>query len=97
MLDRKAITVVFANIEDILLTNTVSAAFLLIVVIVKPLPQTFMSSLEERQKDCRLYIDRIGDILQNDMSNMAVYMVGLFVPAHSLAKVLYTGILRQSS
>ncbi|KAJ7041981.1 hypothetical protein C8F04DRAFT_1077868 [Mycena alexandri] len=57
LLDRKAITVIFANIEDILLTNT-----------------TFMSSLEERQKDCRLYIDRIGDILQNHMSNMAVYM-----------------------
>ncbi|KAF8216277.1 hypothetical protein K438DRAFT_1953239 [Mycena galopus ATCC 62051] len=57
LLDRKAITVVFANIEDILLTNT-----------------TFMSSLEERQKECRLYVDRIGDILQNHMSNMAVYM-----------------------
>ncbi|KAJ7621612.1 hypothetical protein DFH06DRAFT_1233083 [Mycena polygramma] len=57
LLDRKAITVVFANIEDILLINT-----------------TFMSSLEERQKECRLYVDRIGDILQNHMSNMAVYM-----------------------
>ncbi|THV00744.1 hypothetical protein K435DRAFT_750939 [Dendrothele bispora CBS 962.96] len=57
MLDRKAITVVFANIEDILLTNI-----------------TLLSSLEERQKDCRLYIDRIGDILQNYMSNMGVYM-----------------------
>ncbi|KAJ7500362.1 hypothetical protein B0H11DRAFT_1908822 [Mycena galericulata] len=57
LLDPKAITVVFANIEDILLTNT-----------------TFMSSLEERQKECRLYVDRIGDILQNHMSNMAVYM-----------------------
>lgn len=34
-----------------------------------------MSSLEERQKECRLYVDRIGDILQNHMSNMAVYMV----------------------
>ncbi|KAF7359085.1 Actin cytoskeleton-regulatory complex protein [Mycena sanguinolenta] len=57
LLDRKAITVIFANIEDILLTNT-----------------TFMSSLEQRQKECRLYVDRIGDILQNQMSNMAVYM-----------------------
>ncbi|KAF7294543.1 Actin cytoskeleton-regulatory complex protein [Mycena indigotica] len=57
LLERKAITVVFANIEDILLTNT-----------------TFMSELEQRQKECRLYVDRIGDILQSHMSNMAVYM-----------------------
>ncbi|KAF7298359.1 Actin cytoskeleton-regulatory complex protein [Mycena kentingensis (nom. inval.)] len=57
LLERKAITVVFANIEDILLTNT-----------------TFMSSLEQRQKECRLYVDRIGDILQSHMSSMAVYM-----------------------
>ncbi|KAJ8093458.1 hypothetical protein PM082_020315 [Marasmius tenuissimus] len=56
LLDTKAVTVVFANIEDILLTNT-----------------TFVSSLEERQKDCRLYIDRIGDILQSYMVNMSVY------------------------
>lgn len=33
-----------------------------------------MSALEERQKECRLYIDRIGDVLLNHMSNMAVYM-----------------------
>ncbi|KAF7323342.1 hypothetical protein HMN09_00115100 [Mycena chlorophos] len=57
ILERKAITVVFANIEDILLTNT-----------------TFMSELEQRQKECRLYVDRIGDILQTHMVNMAVYM-----------------------
>ncbi|TFK45949.1 hypothetical protein OE88DRAFT_1639082 [Heliocybe sulcata] len=57
LLDTKAITVIFANVEDILLTNT-----------------TFLSSLEERQKECRLYIDRIGDILESNMSKMAVYM-----------------------
>ncbi|KAK0227784.1 hypothetical protein IW262DRAFT_1445704 [Armillaria fumosa] len=57
LLDMKAVTVVFANVEDILITNT-----------------TFMSALEERQKDCRLYIDKIGDVLQSHMSNMAVYM-----------------------
>jgi hypothetical protein len=28
LLDNKAVTVVFANVEDILLTNTVRAAFL---------------------------------------------------------------------
>jgi len=36
-----------------------------------------MSLLEERQKECRLYVDNIGDILQNHMSNMGVYMVNL--------------------
>ncbi|SJL08834.1 uncharacterized protein ARMOST_12205 [Armillaria ostoyae] len=57
LLDMKAVTVVFTNVEDILITNT-----------------TFMSALEERQKDCRLYIDKIGDVLQSHMSNIAVYM-----------------------
>ncbi|KAF6758250.1 Dbl homology domain-containing protein [Ephemerocybe angulata] len=57
VLSQKEITVVFANIEDILLTNT-----------------AFLSSLEERQKDCRLYIDRIGDIILNHLPNMGVYM-----------------------
>ncbi|KAH7317531.1 hypothetical protein B0J17DRAFT_724373 [Rhizoctonia solani] len=58
MLDDKSATVIFANVEDILLCNT-----------------TFLSSLEERQKDCRLYIDHIGDILDAHMNGMAVYMV----------------------
>lgn len=57
LLDRKGTTVVFANIEDILLNNT-----------------SFLSFLEERQKDCRLYIDKIGDILSAQMPNMNVYM-----------------------
>ncbi|KAG8749194.1 hypothetical protein FRC11_011540, partial [Ceratobasidium sp. 423] len=57
MLDEKSATVIFANVEDILLCNT-----------------TFLSSLEERQKDCRLYIDQIGDILDAHMNGMAVYM-----------------------
>ncbi|KZT54344.1 hypothetical protein CALCODRAFT_456827 [Calocera cornea HHB12733] len=34
---------------------------------------TFLSSLEERQKQCRLYIDMIGDILEDYMANMAIY------------------------
>lgn len=34
-----------------------------------------MSSLEERQKECRLFIDRIGDILHGHMSHMALYLV----------------------
>ena len=37
--------------------------------------KAFVSSLEERQKDCRLYIDRIGDILLTHIPSMAVYTV----------------------
>lgn len=55
-LEDKALTVIFANVEDILLANT-----------------SFYSSLEERQKNCRLYIDTIGDILQDNMPSMEVY------------------------
>ncbi|KAF8172098.1 hypothetical protein BJ912DRAFT_994425 [Pholiota molesta] len=57
MLSTKEITVVFANIEDLLLVNT-----------------AFVSSLEERQKDCRLYVDKIGDILLSHIPNMGAYM-----------------------
>ncbi|KDR82039.1 hypothetical protein GALMADRAFT_240494 [Galerina marginata CBS 339.88] len=57
LLSTKEITVVFANIEDLLLTNT-----------------AFVSSLEERQKDCRLYIDKVGDILLTHIPNMGAYM-----------------------
>jgi actin cytoskeleton-regulatory complex protein PAN1 len=35
----------------------------------------FLSSLEERQRSCRLYIDTIGDILDRDMMNMITYKV----------------------
>lgn len=56
VLDQKATTVIFANVEDILLCNT-----------------SFYSALEERQKDCRLYMDQLGDLLQVHMGNMAVY------------------------
>ncbi|KAK4688172.1 actin cytoskeleton-regulatory complex protein PAN1, partial [Tremellales sp. Uapishka_1] len=57
MLEEKALTVIFANIEDILLFNT-----------------GFLSSLEQRQKSCRLYIDVIGDVLAQHISSLAVYM-----------------------
>ncbi|KAL5533504.1 hypothetical protein ACEPAF_5280 [Sanghuangporus sanghuang] len=56
MLSEKETTVVFANIEDLLLVNT-----------------AFLSSLEERQKECRLYIDKIGDLLELHMGSMSVY------------------------
>lgn len=55
-MDEKALTVIFANIEDILLFNT-----------------GFLSSLEERQKSCRLYVDVIGDILAENAGGMGVY------------------------
>lgn len=57
LLDEKAINTIFANVEDILLTNT-----------------AFLSQLEERQKECRLYIDNIGDLLEPNISSMGVYM-----------------------
>jgi hypothetical protein len=60
ILDDKALTVIFANIEDLLLTAT-----------------SFLSELEQRQKACRLYIDVIGDILEEHMGRMRVYMVCL--------------------
>ena len=60
ILDDKALTVIFANVEDILLANT-----------------SFLSSLEQRQKSCRLYIDVIGDILDDCMPSMQVYTVSV--------------------
>ena len=48
-----------------------------------------MSSLEQRQKECRLYVDRIGDILDTHMSNMAAYMVR---SAHVVRRRILTGI-----
>ena len=41
----------------------------------------FLSSLEERQRSCRLYIDTIGDILDRDMINMINYQVMSFLPS----------------
>ncbi|KAH0830093.1 hypothetical protein J3R83DRAFT_1428 [Lanmaoa asiatica] len=35
---------------------------------------TFLSTLEERQRDCRLYMDRIGDLLEKHMPNMGIYL-----------------------
>ena len=57
-LDEKAQTVIFANVEDILLANT-----------------AFLSDLEERQRETRLYVDRVGDVVRGHMGNMGVYTV----------------------
>ncbi|CDO71918.1 hypothetical protein BN946_scf184940.g65 [Trametes cinnabarina] len=77
LLDEKARTVIFANVEDILLMNT-----------------TFLSSLEERQKECRLYVDKIGDILNTNMAHLNIYM-DYCVNQGSAIKVLQS--LRQSN
>lgn len=58
LLDEKAQTVIFANVEDMLLANT-----------------SFLSSLEQRQKACRLYVDTVGDLLEDHMREMGVYTV----------------------
>jgi actin cytoskeleton-regulatory complex protein PAN1 len=96
LLDTKAITVIFANVEDILLTNTVmrrSWTFLYDICADSG-SKTFLSILEERQKDCRLYIDQIGDILRNNMSNMTIYMVQYSILAASALSNNQIDILR---
>ena len=52
--------------------------------------QSFLSTLEERQKECRLYVDHIGDILKSNIANMGVYLVGeiLFVSTLKFSQVL---------
>ena len=81
ILGAKTISIIFANIEDILLTNT-----------------TFLSSLEERQRSCRLYIDTIGDILDKDLVNMINYKARLpFRPFYtSQLRLSDLGLLCQS-
>lgn len=61
--------------------------------------QTFLSSLEERQKDCRLYIDKIGDILKTNMAHMGVYMVRLraIILTDTASYCSHSGLLCQSS
>lgn len=57
LLPDKALRVIFANVEDILMLATF-----------------FLSSLEDRQKECRLYVDTIGDVLAEHCQNLEVYM-----------------------
>ena len=56
-LSNKAQTVIFANVEELLLAAV-----------------SLFSDLENRQKDSRLYVTRIGDILNDHMKKMQVYM-----------------------
>lgn len=90
ILEQKEVTVIFANVEDILLTNTVRHLFTSSSKItVNVGMQTFLSSLEERQRNCRLYIDQIGDILDQNMSNMQVYGVSPFITRDILCSLLF--------
>jgi hypothetical protein len=75
-LDEQSTADIFSNIEDILLTNTVGLDCVrcMLWLILFPF-KTFLSTLEERQRDCRLYVDHIGDLLERHMPNMRVYLV----------------------
>jgi actin cytoskeleton-regulatory complex protein PAN1 len=53
LLSDKASTVIFANIEDVLLAAV-----------------SFLSDLEQRQRESRLYLDQIADVLQRHMPSM---------------------------
>jgi hypothetical protein len=75
LLSQKEVTVVFANIEDLLLVNTVRYLLICNFSTCLSFRQAFLSSLEDRQKECRLYVDKIGDTLLNHIPNMAGYMV----------------------
>jgi RhoGEF domain len=75
LLDPETISIIFANVEDILLTNT-----------------TFLSSLEERQRSCRLYIDTIGDILDKDMVNMTNYKARLSFYPLCVSQLRWSGL-----
>lgn len=57
VLSAKARTVIFANVEEVLLAAV-----------------SLLSDLESRQRESRLYVTRIGDILANHMSRMHVYL-----------------------
>lgn len=36
---------------------------------------SFLSDLEQRQRESRLWIDRVGDVVEGHMGNMDVYTV----------------------
>jgi len=45
--------------------------------------QTFLSMLEDRQKQSRLYIVSVGDIVEQQLSLMGVYMVRIVTKPQS--------------
>lgn len=82
MLTEKELDGVFANIEEILLCNTVRnciASLIRLSWCSFPL-QTFLSSLEDRQKESRLYIDTVADLIVSHAPNFEIYAVCLIRP-----------------
>lgn len=71
VLPEKAARVVFANIDDILLFNTV-----------------LLSDLEERQRQSRLYIDTIGDVIERHMGGVGQHYRGYCLNQANAARTL---------
>ncbi|WVF66967.1 hypothetical protein IAT40_001710 [Kwoniella sp. CBS 6097] len=67
------VEVFYASMLDILDDKSLNVVFANIEDILL-FNTSFLSSLEDRQKSCRLYIDRIGDILQDHLREAGVYM-----------------------
>ncbi|BGO93264.1 hypothetical protein NBRC10512_000083 [Rhodotorula toruloides] len=71
VLPEKAQQIIFANIEDIVLFNTV-----------------FLSELEERQRESRLYINTIGDVVKEHMKGLGSHYRGYCVNQSNAARTL---------
>lgn len=71
MLPEKAAHIIFANIDDILLFNTV-----------------LLSDLEERQRESRLYINTIGDVIEKHMGSVGGHYRGYCLNQANAARTL---------
>ncbi|GAA5912265.1 hypothetical protein JCM6882_005211 [Rhodosporidiobolus microsporus] len=71
VLPEKALKVIFANIDDLLLFNTV-----------------FLSELEERQRQSRLYINTIGDVVKEHMKGVGGHYRGYCCNQANAARTL---------
>ncbi|GAA5873711.1 hypothetical protein JCM3774_000147 [Rhodotorula dairenensis] len=71
VLPEKAAHIIFANIDDILLFNTV-----------------LLSDLEERQRESRLYINTIGDVIEKHMGSVGGHYRGYCLNQANAARTL---------
>ncbi|GAA5977335.1 hypothetical protein JCM10908_004943 [Rhodotorula pacifica] len=71
VLPEKAARIIFANIDDILLFNTV-----------------LLSDLEERQRQSRLYINTIGDVVEKHMGGVGGHYRGYCLNQANAARTL---------
>ncbi|TKA51640.1 hypothetical protein B0A53_05517 [Rhodotorula sp. CCFEE 5036] len=71
VLPEKASSIIFANIDDILLFNTV-----------------LLSDLEERQRESRLYINTIGDVIEKHMGSVGSHYRGYCLNQANAARTL---------